>query len=464
MVAGHIPSQNLYTMMYICPVNPTMTIIATNLLNFPFANQIVDAFKEYPNEYEFTAKCIFRRIKPPTCPQCGKQMGHNGYNKYYILDLAAIKLGRYRCSKCHEYLEEGNIFWSNMKLGISGILTGLCQVLRSHDVSYEGISEVLNYLIPQSRDTVSRIFSNSVASVELPESGPICIVHYDEQHPKSGRSQKYRLTLLNGVSRNVIAEELSDRKSQEAIELFFKDNLKDVIKNSTPVFIVTDLGKGYAELIAKVFNGNAIHQYCLFHLNKIIVNEFSKNATIKEELIKYRLLNIFYDREDVLSYLRRIADEEASINFKDEKEANEWLRSAKIKFHGFLYEKELMRRRAHENLRLRTYYESYVIMNQLLEDANSFSLIVQRRLEKIQKAWIHLTAFQRVDDAPATNNAIENYYSTSLKGQRKKQLRTDSGINLHMKLSSMSRLNLIGKPKFTFLEVILRLIPFRASG
>jgi hypothetical protein len=351
-----------------------------------------------------------------------------------------------------------------MKRGISGILTGLCQVLRSHDVSYEGISEVLNYLIPQSRDTVSRIFSNSVASVKLPESGPICVVHYDEQHHKSGRSQKYRLTLLNCVSRNVIAEELSDSKSQEAIELFFKDNLKDVIKNSTPVFIVTDLGKGYAELIAKVFNGNAIHQYCLFHLNKIIVNEFSKNATIKEELIKYRLLNIFYDREDVLSYLRRIADEEASINFKDEKEANEWLRSAKIKFHGFLYEKELMRRRAHENLRLRTYYESYVIMNQLLEDANSFSLIVQRRLEKIQKAWIHLTAFQRVDDAPATNNAIENYYSTSLKGQRKKQLRTDSGINLHMKLSSMSRLNLIGKPKFTFLEVILRLIPFRASG
>ena len=131
---------------------------------------------------------------------------------------------------------------------------------------------------------------------------------------------------------------------------------------------------------------------------------------------------------------------------------------------GFLHEQELKRRRAHKNLRHRTYYESYVIMNELLKEAKSFSLIVQRRLEKIQKDWIHFTAFQRVDDAPATNNAIENYYSASLKGQRKKQLRTDSGINLHMKLSSMRRFDIIGKPRITFLEVILKLIPFRAAG
>jgi len=26
------------------------------------------------------------------------------------------------------------------------------------------------------------------------------IVHYDEQHPKQGRTQKYRLTLLDGVT------------------------------------------------------------------------------------------------------------------------------------------------------------------------------------------------------------------------------------------------------------------------
>jgi len=224
------------------------------------------------------------------------------------------------------------------------------------------------------------------------------------------------------------------------------------------------MGKGYKELIVDVFNGNAIHQYCTFHLNQNIAKEFSRKCPLKDELIKYRLFNIFYDRYEELNYLERVCEEEASIDFKDEKEENEWRKKAKIRFHDFLHEQELMRRRAHKNLRQRTYYESYVIMNELLNNAHSFSLIVQRRLKKIQKDWIHFTAFQRVDGAPATNNAIENYYSTSLKGQSKKQLRTDSGINIHMKLSSMKRFDLIGKPKITFLEAILKLIPFRAAG
>lgn len=103
-------------------------------------------------------------------------------------------------------------------------------------------------------------------------------------------------------------------------------------------------------------------------------------------------------------------------------------------------------------------------MNELLNDAQSFSPIVQRRLVKIQTGWVHFTAFQRIDDAPATNNAIENYYSTSLKGQSKKQLRTDRGLNLHMKLSSMKRLDIVGTSKISFLEAILKLIPFRAAG
>jgi len=87
-------------MKYMYPVRPTMTAIATNFLNLPFANEIMDAFKEYSNKYEFTANGVFRRITPLACPQCGKHMSHNGYNKYDILGLAIIKLGRYHGSKC----------------------------------------------------------------------------------------------------------------------------------------------------------------------------------------------------------------------------------------------------------------------------------------------------------------------------------------------------------------------------
>ena len=47
-------------MSYMYPVRPTMTVIATNFLNLPFVNEIMDAFKEYSNEYEFTAEGVFR--------------------------------------------------------------------------------------------------------------------------------------------------------------------------------------------------------------------------------------------------------------------------------------------------------------------------------------------------------------------------------------------------------------------
>jgi len=112
--------------------------------------------------------------------------------------------------------------WKVQKSEISKILSGLYQILRSHDVSYHGISEVMDYLIPQSRDAICRKFSNSVTNVQLPEASPIQIIHYDEQHPKAGRSQKYRLTLLNGVTREIIAEELSDNKSQAVVTEFLK--------------------------------------------------------------------------------------------------------------------------------------------------------------------------------------------------------------------------------------------------
>ena len=70
----------------------------------------------------------------------------------------------------------------------------------------------------------------------------------------------------------------------------------------------------------------------------------------------------------------------------------------------------------------------------------------------IKKNWKYLTAFYHIKDCPATNNAIENYYSTSLKTHRKKQLRTDEGIENHMKLSALKRVQGL-KPSKTLLEI-----------
>src|SRR5674536_373124 len=72
----------------------------------------------------------------------------------------------------------------------------------------------------------------------------VLVVCYDEQHPKKGRCQKYRLTLFDPKTQRPLADELFDDKSSETIKNFLKKHLD----TSEPVFIVTDFDKRYPEI------------------------------------------------------------------------------------------------------------------------------------------------------------------------------------------------------------------------
>ena len=106
------------------------------------------------------------------------------------------------------------------------------------------------------------------------------IVCYDEQHPKKGRCQKYRLTLFDPKTQRPLADELFDDKSSETIKNFLKKHLD----TSEPVFIVTDFDKRYPEILSEVFGDKLVHQYCLMHLNKLVVHDFPRKTTIEQEL------------------------------------------------------------------------------------------------------------------------------------------------------------------------------------
>jgi hypothetical protein len=69
-----------------------------------------------------------------------------------------------------------------------------------------------------------------------------------------------------------------------------------------------------------------------------------------------------------------------------------------------------------------------------------------------------------VKGGQATNNWVENNYSTSLKTHRKKQITSDMGIENQMKLSAMKRAGLLGRCKKTLLEAFLMFVPFLKSG
>ena len=93
---------------------------------------ISEIFKDYSDDYEFTAKGVFRKIVPPSCPACGHRMSHNGSNVYCKAFLGGARVGRYICGACGQQLEEENDFWINCKEEFFQIIEQICIRLRLH--------------------------------------------------------------------------------------------------------------------------------------------------------------------------------------------------------------------------------------------------------------------------------------------------------------------------------------------
>jgi transposase-like protein len=121
---------------------------------------------------------------------------------------------------------------------------------------------------------------------------------------------------------------------------------------------------------------------------------------------------------------------------------------------------EKQRRREKETLPQRPYHEAQQVFSTLKSQIDLFTPRTQKRLKMIEKKWTKLTAFYTVEGAPANNNLLENYYSTSLKTHRKKALRTDRGIKNHMKLSAMKKANLLKPTGLKLPQIILKFTPF----
>jgi hypothetical protein len=436
-----------------------MTEMQLSLINFPYREMLSTIFQDYSNDFEFTASGIFRKIVPPLCPECGHPMSHNGFNTCQKRHLGGANVGKYLCGACGKSTEENRDFWVNLKADFLGIITEICTRLRLNHVSYEVIESIMGYLYPRDKDTIRNMVQCAIDEMDIPPVKNIQFVHYDEQHPKAGRNQKYRLTLLDSVTRQVIADELYDSKDADTIESFLRRNL-DTQKQ---IFIVTDLYRGYSDIFKRVFGNKVIHQFCLLHLNKLIVNDFPRKTSIEQELIKYRLLNIFYDREPEIEFLSCLIEEEKTMKQRSDKEYKSWIKEAKNAFHKFVRDLELKRRRENKNLKQRDYYEALNNFKILKMQSDSFMISVRKRLAKIEELWPNLTAFYFVDNAPATNNPIENFYSASLKTHRKKQLE-ELGIKEQIKLSALKKAGVFGRPQKTLLDAFFMFIPFLDTG
>jgi len=122
----------------------------------------------------------------------------------------------------------------------------------------------------------------------------------------------------------------------------------------------------------------------------------------------------------------------------------------------------LKRRRENKNLEQRDYCEALNNFKCLKMESDSFMISVRKRLAKIEELWPNLTAFT-LSIMPSYKQSIENFYSTSLKTHRKKQLE-ELGIKEQIKLSALKKAGVFGRPQKTLLNAFFMFIPFLDMG
>ena len=423
-----------------------MTEIHLNLNNFLDFEALLSLFPE-SNQYEFTSKKVFRRKTYVTC-SCGCEMRYNGYDFVRKKGFGKAKVGKQVCLSCGNQHHEDKGFWKNLLSKWVETTTSFIMALRDSDVSWTKISYLTNFFIPCSKDKARYLFNNKIEQFEYPQDNYL-IVNYDEQHPKRGRTQTFRLTLLNYETGVPIAEGLFDNKGEETIEAFLREHLD----TERELIIIVDCDRRYPKIFKRIWGSKVILQKCLLHLNKLVVKDFGKNITLLNEYNKYLILNIFYNRQRELKFLEKLLKKQDKRTFETAKEKREWVKKAKHKFRDYLRKLENARRRKGKNLTQRKLFKAKEIFEELCKQQTLLPKKARARLNMIRKNWNYFTAFYHIKGCPATNNKIENYYSTSLKTHRKKQLRTDKGIINHMKLSAWKRIEAFSNPEKTLLEI-----------
>ena len=419
-----------------------MDKIHTTLKNFSFFPAIQELFS-HAKGYEYTKKGVIRAVEKPCCPDCNHNCCRNGWDPITRRNLLTLKIGRFRCPICGKEIKKDLSLFTKIIDDWYSTLHNFFLRLSDKDVALRVISELMDFLAPMSKDTVLRRICYALEQLMMPEiKTRFQIVHYDEQHPKKGRQQHFRLTLISAIDGKVISDELHDDKDKETVKKFLTANLS-VDKE---LIIITDGCPWYPELFNELWGNKVKHQMCILHLNKLICNDCGKLPSLQNMYNTYLFLNIFFDRQKELEFLQVLLAE-----LKQNSSDKHWLKRARARFNNFVRSLEKMRRRNKDNHKLRTLEDAESKFKELVKEKQLLPKSLQKRLGYIKQFWKQFTLFHHVN-CPHTNNIIENYFSTSLKTHRKKQFRTKEGLERKMKLSVFKRNVGFPKPTKTFFE------------
>ncbi len=400
------------------------------------------------------------------CPCCGRICTYNGNSNKgkHSLTISTgnfLQKGQQYCPDCDKTIQVENTWLDNMIMSMKQFIVS--QVLSLSDGKSE--DEIVNHFentmsIKITKSMVHNIINKSNEDLEALEFDYEVKDHfygYDEQYLKINGKRAYRLVFFDVKENKIIYEKVHYRFSKKIL----KQILKEVFGDKTPKGFVVDMRLEYPKAFREIFGKKIKIQFCLFHLNKLVLKEY-RNALRISKKIKwslehyhklYTLFDIFYNRGFELKYLKDIMKN--FENFKDKlnlgkikfyvNKYNIKAKKAEIQkrkviqiiemkmikaFRKILHDKRNFRKRNKITLQPRTKDSAKEQLDKITHEIQYYPSKLQKRIVKIQKNFEYFIASGR---EVMTNNKLEGFFGATLKKFRKKMRKSMTSISAILK-------------------------------
>lgn len=441
-----------------------MRYIQPTLINFPQFN-LLELFN---NKVVLSAskQGIIVHVPRVSCPCCGKICNYNGSSNKGKHNLSVssgnfLQKGQQYCPDCDKTIQVENTWLENTISSIKQFIVS--QVLSLSDGKSE--DEIVDHFentmsINISKSTVHNIISKSNEDLEFLEFDYEIKNHfyaYDEQYLKINGKRAYRLVFFDLKENKIIYEKVHYAFSKKIL----KRILIEVFGDKTPKGFVVDMKLEYPKAFREIFGKKIKVQFCLFHLNKLILKEYRDVLRIAKKVKwslehyhkLYTLFNIFYNRSFELKYLKDIMKNfenfKQKLNLekitfyvnkynvkakKIETQKRKVIQIIEMKmmkaFRKILHNRRNTRKRKKITLQSRTEDSAKEKLAKVIHEIQYYPGKLQKRIMKIKKNFEYFIAS---GGKIMTNNKLEGFFGATLKKFRKKMRKSMISISAILK-------------------------------
>ena len=326
-------------------------------------------------------------MSKPHCPHCGTHnvVKYGFTNRKLIFKETKdteVKVQRYQCLKCNKTFQTDlSSFVSKNSNFTNELKTFSKHLVYQYFGSLKKVSETLKkeYNISVSHQTIENWLNTENTKSEENNNRYSGYYIFDVEWIKINGKWKYRHTLMDALSNQIIADKIYDTEDTKTIKSF----LTKSTRNKNRIAITTDLDKKYARIVEKL---GFKHQLCIFHTKKNL------NKTLKQYLNTYEV--------------------------PKEESKESWRQLKKIK----------------EIFDIKNYEKAEKELQSLIFRKNEFTPIIYKIIKKLivprYKKFIHYLKDEKIE---RTSNKIENAFQKTMPKHKKRIFKTKKGIQKRIK-------------------------------